>query len=117
MLRYRQMELHGPADVSVGRHLSSSTTCVTMTYEDAVVHAKARAYDGYEAYVMRCRPLFTGDLMAEYVYTHVVSPVSREHHENAGWEVVETYPTPTLGISVAEVLRLQQEAAMLVVGK
>ena len=71
-----------------------------MTHEDATAYAKARAYDGETAYVMRCRRNngFRHDLGdTGYTFTHVVSEASRAAHEAQGWEVVETYvPQPLL---------------------
>lgn len=67
-----------------------------MTLDDATAYAKARAWDGYTAYVMRkavpgVEAHTPEDWGALYSYTHVVSLTSRQHHEAQGWEVVETY--------------------------
>lgn len=62
-----------------------------MTHEAATNAAKARAYDGYTAYVMRKPRPVAGYWDEGFTYADVVSPASRQHHEEQGWEVVETY--------------------------
>lgn len=76
-----------------------------MTHEDATAYAKARAYDGHTAYVMRkIGPAYGGQPVDTGRYTHVVSDASRALFEEAGWEVVEMYPAVKKGTRVGEVV-------------